>query len=89
MDKEKLALNLATLPKMFSAWWMTFSGSVAIWWLGLTPETQTELLAKLPWLPTWAYPILAIIIGLALRAWPQSNIAPTEAAGKSGTEEKQ
>jgi len=83
MDTDKLKTNLGALPKMLSAWWMTFSGSVAIWWLQLPEATQLTYLAKLPWLPTWAYPTAAIFIGLALRAWPQGNLTVVEAEAKS------
>ena len=83
MDTDKLKTNLGALPKMLSAWWMTFAGLVAGYWLQLPPEAQTALLAKLPWLPVWAYPTAAVIIGLALRAWPQGNLTVVEAEAKS------
>lgn len=92
MDKEKLALNLATLPKMLSAWVMTLAGGLGVLWVSL-PEPQQKLIIEHSWLPPWAYPIALTVLGLVARVLPQSNITPTEAEGKSAdappTEEKQ
>lgn len=80
--KDRLAVNLAALHKMASAWVMTVAGMLGTLWLAMPPEQQSTLMGLLP-IPPWLIPIALTLVGLAARAWPQKNITPAEAAAKS------
>ena len=73
--KDKFISNLVALPKMNSAKFMTLCGVLAMVWIGLPADQQAAVIAHLP-LPAWALPIIATIIGLAVRVWPQVSLTP-------------
>ena len=73
--KDKFITNLIALPKMNSAKFMTVCGVLAMVWIGLPADQQATVIAHLP-LPAWALPIMATIIGLAVRVWPQVSLTP-------------
>lgn len=73
--KDKFITNLIALPAMNSARFMTICGVLAMVWVGLPPDQQAAVIAHLP-LPAWALPIIATIIGLAVRVWPQATLTP-------------
>jgi hypothetical protein len=78
-QKDRLKANVVSLPKMLSAWFITLTGLLTAWWLGLGEPKQLEYLMMLPWkLPAEVYPLLLIVIGLALRAWPQTSLTPPD-----------
>ena len=76
--KDKFITNLIALPAMNSARFMTICGVLAMVWVGLPPDQQAAVIAHLP-LPAWALPIIATIIGLAVRVWPQATLTPPTA----------
>ena len=73
--KDKFISNLVALPKMNSAKFMALCGFLAMVWVGLPADQQATVIAHLP-LPAWALPIIATIIGLAVRVWPQVSLTP-------------
>jgi hypothetical protein len=77
VQKDRLKANLTSMPKMLSAWFITLTGLLTAWWLGLDALEQTRYLQMLPWkLSADKYPLLLLVIGLALRAWPQTSLTP-------------
>lgn len=77
MDKDKLATNLSSLPKMASAWVISAAGALGAIWLALPPEQQRALVEHSP-LPAWAYPVALTVAGLAARVWPQKSLTPDD-----------
>lgn len=73
--KARLVDNIASLPKMASAWAMSAAGFLGMVWFTLPPEQQRALIEHSP-LPPWAYPIALTVIGVIARVWPQKAVAP-------------
>lgn len=83
MDTKALTTNAKNLPRQFSAWFIALSGLLTAWWLGLEQAEQIRYLQMLPWeLSADKYPLLLIVIGLALRAWPQGSTLPPAGDGE-------
>lgn len=80
--KDKLAINVANSWKMASNWVMGAAGIAFTIYLALPPLQQQTLLDHLP-VPAWLLPILASIVGIVARLWPQKSITPAVAAAKS------
>ncbi len=83
-NKEKLAINVANSYKMASNWVFTGIGTLGAIWLGLPVEQQQAIIAHLP-VPPWVLPIVASVIGIGARLWPQKLITPEVASAKSAT----
>lgn len=75
--KDKLAENAANSWKMASNWVMAAAGVAFGIYLGLPADQQQQLIAHLP-LPAWVLPIVASVIGIVARLWPQKSLAPKE-----------
>ena len=82
VTKEKLAINASNAWKMWSNWIMAGAGIAFGIYLQLPPEQAQAILAHLP-VPPWLIPIIASVVGIAARLWPQHSISPAVAAAKS------
>lgn len=80
--KDKLATNVANSWKMASNYVMAAAGVAFTIYLALPPEQQQTLIQHLP-VPPWVLPIVASVIGIVARLWPQKSITPAIAEAKS------
>lgn len=80
--KDKLAINVSNSWKMWSNHVMVIAGAVFAIYLRLRPDQQQTLVDHLP-VPPWLLPIVASVIGIAVRLWPQRSISAPVAAAKS------
>lgn len=85
-SKDRLAINAANATKMARNWVMTASGAAFAIYLALPLEQQQALIAHLPVQP-WLLPIVASVLGILARIWPQKSITPEVAAAKSDSDQ--
>lgn len=82
VTKDKLAVNAANSWKMASNWVMSAAGAAFAIYLALPADQAQALIDHLP-VPPWVLPIVATVIGIVARLWPQKSITPEVAAAKS------
>ena len=80
--KDKLATNVANGWKMASNWVMAAAGVIFTIYLALPPDQQQAIVQHLP-VPPWLLPIVATVIGILARLWPQKSITSAVAEAKS------
>lgn len=73
-SKDRLAFNLRHAARMASNWVMTAAGAAFAVYLSLPIEQQQTIIAHLP-VPPWALPIIASVVGIVARLWPQRAIS--------------
>lgn len=78
----KLRANISIIHKMASVWVMGVAGTVGTIWFALPSDQQVVLLMHAH-VPMWVAPIVATVIGVVARIWPQKSITKEEAAAKS------
>lgn len=74
--------NLKLAHKMASNYVMAAAGTLFTIYLMLPQGQQQTLINHLP-VPPWVLPIVASVIGIVARLWPQKNISTVEAQTKS------
>lgn len=73
-SKDRLAFNVRNAARMASNWVMTAVGVGAAIYLRLSAEQQQAILDHLPVEP-WLVPIIASVVGIAARMWPQPKLS--------------
>lgn len=79
--KDRIAVNLALLPKKATSWVTTVVGGALTVW-ALLPDAQKQSLLEHSPLPVWAYPIAFIVIAYVASVWPQAPTAPAAVQAK-------